>query len=44
MNVIFQRTNQQEIMVKINKLTKDSLIFNMNRSGTSEILTLLTNK
>ena len=39
-----KQTNQQEIMVKINKLTKDSLIFNMNRSGTSEILTLLKNK
>jgi hypothetical protein len=33
--------NQQEIMVKITKLTKDSLVFDMNRSGAAEILTLL---
>ena len=32
--------NQQEIMVKILKLTKDSLVFDMNRSGQSERLTL----
>ena len=32
---------QQEIMVKITKLTKDSLVFDMNRSGQSESLTLL---
>ena len=38
-----KQANQQEIMVKISKLTKDSLIFNMNRSGTSEMLTLLKN-
>jgi hypothetical protein len=33
--------NQQEIMVKITKLTKDTLVFNMNRSGQTETLTLL---
>jgi hypothetical protein len=33
--------NQQEIMVKIVKLTKDSLTFNMNRSGQSETLILI---
>ena len=33
-------TNQQEIMVKIVKLTKYSLVFNMNRNGQSETLTL----
>ena len=33
--------NQQEIMVKIFKLTKDSLVFDMNRGGQSERLTLL---
>ena len=33
--------NQQEIMVKIIKLTKDSLIFEMNRGGQPESLTLL---
>jgi len=32
---------QQEIMVKITKLTKDSLVFDMNRSGQAESLTLL---
>lgn len=31
----------QEIMVKINKLNKDSLVFDMNRSGVKEILTLV---
>ena len=35
--------NQQEIMVKIFKLTKDSLVFDMNRSGQSERLTLRRN-
>jgi len=34
-------TGQQEIMVKIAKLTKDSLVFDMNRGGQSESLTLL---
>ncbi len=31
---------QQEIMVKIMKLTPDSLVFEMNRGGTQEVLTL----
>ncbi len=35
---------QLEIMVKIAKLTKDSLVFDMNRSGQSERLTLLKGK
>lgn len=33
--------NENEIMVKINKLTKDTLIFDMNRGGQAEILTLI---
>ncbi len=32
---------QQEIMVKIAKLTVDSLVFDMNRGGQPETLTLL---
>ncbi len=32
---------QQEIMVRITKLTKDSLIFDMNRGGQPETLLLL---
>ena len=32
---------EQEIMVKIIKLTKDSLVFDMNRGGQPESLTLL---
>ena len=32
---------QAEIMVKISKLTNDSLVFDMNRGGTVEVLTLL---
>jgi len=32
---------QAEMMVKISKLTKDSLVFDMNRGGTVEVLTLL---
>jgi hypothetical protein len=32
---------QLEIMVQISKLTKDSLIFDMNRSGQPEQLTLV---
>ncbi len=32
---------QSEIMVKIMKLTKDSLVFDMNRGGQPETLTLL---
>ena len=33
--------DQQEIMVKINKLSGDTLIFDMNRGGQTELLTLL---
>lgn len=33
--------NQQEMMVKIAKLTKDTLIFDMNRGGQAEMLTLI---
>ncbi|CAN5724966.1 hypothetical protein BH11BAC4_BH11BAC4_27020 [soil metagenome] len=32
---------EQEIMVKIIKLTKDSMVFDMSRSGAAESLTLL---
>jgi len=35
--------NQQEIMVKIFKLTTDSLVFDMNRGGQAERLTLRRN-
>ncbi|MEO6671730.1 MAG: lipocalin family protein [Ferruginibacter sp.] len=31
---------KQEIMVKIQKLTMDSLLFDMNRAGQAELLTL----
>jgi len=34
-------TNEREIMVKIVKLTKDSLTFDMNRSGQAETLMLI---
>ncbi|MFZ1530081.1 MAG: lipocalin family protein [Ferruginibacter sp.] len=37
-------SGQNEIMVKIAKLTADSLVFEMNRGGTAEVLTLLRNK
>ena len=33
-----------KMMVKIEKLTQDSLVFNMNRGGQAETLTLLRNK
>jgi hypothetical protein len=33
--------NEQEMMVKIVKLTKDSLVFDMNRGGQPETLTLM---
>lgn len=33
--------NEKEIMVKITKQTKDSLVFEMNRSGQPEQLTLI---
>ena len=36
--------DQQEIMVKINKLSADTLIFDMNRGGQTELLTLLRDK
>ena len=36
--------NQQEIMVKITKLNKDTLIFDMNRGGQPELLTLVRDK
>jgi len=32
---------ENEMMVKIKKLTKDSLVFDMNRGGQPELLTLL---
>lgn len=32
---------QLEIMVQIHKLTQDSLVFDMNRSGQAETLTLI---
>ena len=31
---------QQEIMVKIQKLTADSMVFEMNRGGVAEVMTL----
>jgi len=34
-------TGQQEIMVRINKLSRDSLIFDMNRGGQPETLVLI---
>jgi len=34
---------QQEIMVKIQKLTADSMVFEMNRGGTPEVMTLIKN-
>ncbi len=34
-------TGELEIMVKIVKLTTDSLVFDMSRGGTSETLTLI---
>jgi len=35
---------QREIMVKIARLTTDTLIFEMNRSGKPELLSLLRKK
>ena len=32
---------ENEMMVKIDKLTKDSLVFGMNRGGVEEVLTLV---
>lgn len=35
---------QLEIMVKIAKINKDSVVFDMNRSGSSETLTMVRSK
>lgn len=44
-DMLFTRPEgQNEIMVKIAKLTNDSLVFEMNRGGTEEVLTLLRKK
>ena len=44
-NMLFTRpAGQNEIMVKIAKLTSDTLVFDMNRGGTAEVLTLLRKK
>ncbi len=40
-NLFTTPKNQQEMMVKIAKLTGDSLVFDMNRSGMAETLTLV---
>ncbi len=41
-NMLFTTaTGQQEIMVYIKNLTTDSLVFDMNRGGQAETLTLL---
>jgi hypothetical protein len=40
-NLFTKPTNQQEMMVKITKLTGDSLVFDMNRSGMAETLILI---
>ena len=41
-DMLFTRPDgEQEMMVKILKLTKDSLVFGMNRGGDAETLTLL---
>jgi len=41
-NMLFTRAEgQQEIMVLIEKLTNDSLVFNMNRGGQAEKLSLV---
>ncbi|MFC4262125.1 lipocalin family protein [Ferruginibacter yonginensis] len=44
-NQLFTKANgAQEIMVLITKLTADSLVFDMNRSGQSETLYLVKSK
>jgi hypothetical protein len=44
-NMLFTTAKgQQEMMVKIAKLTNDSLVFDMNRGGQGETLTLLRSK
>ncbi len=41
-NMLFTTpSGEREMMVKITKLTKDSLVFDMNRSGQAETLILL---
>lgn len=35
---------QQEIMVKIAKLNQDTLVFDMNRGGQNELMTLVRKK
>ena len=40
-NLYTTAEGQLEIKVKIQKLTKDSLVFDMNRSGQDETLTLI---
>ncbi|HAN65107.1 MAG TPA: hypothetical protein DCQ34_01915 [Chitinophagaceae bacterium] len=41
-NMLFTKAEgQQEIMVLIEKLTNDSLVFNMNRGGQAEKLSLV---
>jgi Lipocalin-like domain len=40
-NLFTTPKDQQEMMVKITKLTGDSLVFDMNRSGMAETLTLV---
>lgn len=41
-DMLFTRPEgEQEIMVKILKLTNDSLVFGMNRGGDQEVLTLI---
>lgn len=44
-DMLFTRpTGEAEIMVRIEKLTGDSLVFLMNRGGSDEKLTLFRNK
>jgi hypothetical protein len=40
-NLFTTAKDKQEMMVKITKLTVDSLVFDMNRSGMAETLTLI---
>lgn len=44
-DMLFTRpAGEKEMMVKIAKLTSDSLVFDMSRGGTPETLTLLRSK
>jgi Lipocalin-like domain len=43
-NLFTKPEGQEEIMVKISKLTTDSLVFDMNRGGQAETLTLIKQK